>query len=247
MTDPLNTALEQAAQPREAVTIFHLLDRNRPQLAKRLPSGIEWDWFEGCVRAELRRTPKLLECDPTSVAAAMVQAIAVGLTPGPLGHVYFVPFKHECQFVLGYKGMVELAFRSERVKDLQTGLVYDGDAFAFRKGTRKYLDHTPSGPAGDRDYTHVYAIASLKGGGTEFEVLFPDDIDRAIARSPSGAKGQGPWVTDRVPMMRKTALRRLSPVLPQSPLFAQALASDETTPTLLDGSPTSEDEADNAA
>lgn len=233
VTEPLSTALGHVAQPAQARTIFDLLDRNAPDIQKKLPPGIEWDWFEGTVRNELRRTPKLLECDPYSLAGAVVQAIALGLIPGALGHVYLVPYAKEVQFILGYKGMIELAFRSGRLKDIATGIVYEGDEFAFRKGTRPFLDHTPSGPQGERDFTHVYAIARLKTGGTEFEVLFPEEIEKAVKQSPTGKKGIGPWVEHREPMIRKTAVRRLSPVLPQWPLFAQALARDEAPAPLL--------------
>lgn len=227
MTDTLTTALERSAQPKEAKTLYDLLERQRPEIEKLLGSVAASERFTRTVMTEVRRTPKLYECDPVSVLAAVMLASQLGLEPGPLGHVYLVPFKSECQFILGYRGMVDLAYRSGFVKDVGTGIVHEGDAFAWREGTRPFLDHTPAGPPAEREWTHAYAVARLKSGGTVFRVIFPEDVERAKARSANATSPHSPWATDLHAMIRKTAVRRLSPMLPQSPAFAEALAADE--------------------
>lgn len=228
MTETLTTALERSAQPKEAKTVLDLLDRQRPEIEKLLHGVASSERFNRTVMTELRRTPKLYECDPLSVIGAVMLAAQLGLEPGPLGHVYLVPFKRECQFVLGYKGMVDLAYRSGLVKDVGTGIVYEGDAFEWRAGTRPFLDHTPAGPPAEREWTHAYAVARLKSGGTVFRVIFPEDYEKAKARSANADAPHSPHVTDRPAMIRKTAVRRLSPMLPQSPALAHALQADET-------------------
>ncbi len=193
--------------------------------------------FARTVATEYRRTPKLYECSPESALGAMMLAAQLGLEPGPLGHVYLVPFKGAVEFIVGYKGFIDLAYRSGQVKDVSAALVHDGDSFAFREGTRPFLDHTPSGPAGEREVTDGYAVARLKNGGTVFVVLYPEDFDKAKARSASGSKGSGPWVTDLKAMQRKTCVRRLAPFLPSSPVLAQALGVDQTEPVFEEGLP----------
>ncbi len=227
MTETLTTALERSAQPKEAKTILDLLDRQKPELEKLLGSVAASERFARVAMTELRRTPKLYECDPLSFLGAVMFSAQLGLEPGPLGHVYLVPFKRECTFILGYKGMVDLAYRSGLVKDVATGIVHERDAFEWREGTRPFLDHTPSGPPDERDWTHAYAVARLKTGGTVFRVIFPEDVEKAKARSQNADSPYSPWVTDQPAMIRKTAVRRLSPMLPQSPAFAQAMAADE--------------------
>jgi recombinational DNA repair protein RecT len=54
-----------------------------------------------------------------------------------------------------------------------------------------------------------------------------DDWERARKASAAGAKNLGPWVEHRPAMIRKTAVRRLEPMLPKSPLFSQAIERDE--------------------
>jgi recombination protein RecT len=232
MSETLATALERSAQPKEAKTILDLIDRQKPELEKLLGVAPGVERFTSTLLAELRRTPKLYECDPDSLLGAMILAARLGLAPGPLGHVYLVPSKAECVFVLGYKGMVELAYRSGFVKDISTGIVHEGDAFAWREGTRAFIDHTPSGPREDRYWTHAYAVARLKTGGSVFRVIFPEDVEQAKARSTNATSPQSPWVTDLIDMIRKTAVRRLAPMLPQSPAFSQALAADEASEPL---------------
>jgi recombination protein RecT len=228
MTETLSDALERAAQPKQAKTILDLLDRQRPELEKLLGSAAASERFARIALTELRRQPKLYDCDPLSFLGALMLAAQLGLEPGPLGHVYLVPFKRECTFVLGYKGMIDLAYRSGLVRDVATGIVYEGDAFAWREGTRPFLDHTPAGPPGEREWTHAYAVARLRSGGTVFRVIFPEDAEKAKARSQNADSPYSPWTTDPQAMIRKTAVRRLAPMLPQSPAFAEALAADET-------------------
>ena len=225
MTETLPAALDRATQPKQARTILDLLERQKPELEKLLPGQSER--LARVTLTELRRKPKLYECDPASLLGALMLAAQLGLEPGPLGHVYLVPFKHEVAFIVGYKGMVDLAYRSGLVKDVATGIVFEGDSFEWREGTRPFLDHTPSGPAGERDWTHAYAVARLKTGGTVFRVVFPEDAEKAQARSAAGKNPAGPWTTDYHAMVRKTAVRRLAPMLPQSPIFARALAADD--------------------
>jgi recombination protein RecT len=230
---PLSEALAVAAQPVEAVTVADLIERQKPAIAKLI--GDQAERFTRTVLTEMRRTPKLYECDPHSLLGAMMLSAQLGLEPGPLGHVYLVPFGREVSFIVGYKGMIDLAYRSGEVKDVAAAVVREGDAFTFREGTRPVLDHTPSGPAGDREWTHVYAVARLRSGGTPFRVLYPEDVAKAKARSKAAKKPGSPWDTDTEAMWRKTAVRRLAPFLPVSPLLGRALAIDDRAPRFVEG------------
>jgi recombination protein RecT len=234
-TTDLTQELELRAGSPQAKTVYDLLQRQRPEIEKALPAHLDGERFLRIVFTEIRRTPKLLDCSPESLLGAMMLAAQLGLEPGPLGHVYLVPFKGQVEFIVGYKGMIDLAFRSDKLKDVAAKIVYAGDAFDFREGTRPYLDHKSDGPPGDREPTHFYAVARLRTGGAPFVVLYPEDIAAAQKRSPAGAKGVGPWVTDWAAMARKTCVRRLSAFLPQSPQLAQALERDEAPVPFLDG------------
>lgn len=234
MNTSLRAELELAAEPKTAKTLREYLERMKPELAKLLPTSVTPERFARVVLTEARRTPRLFECDPASVAGAMMLSAQLELEPGPLGLVYYVPYKHECQFVLGYKGMVELAYRSGVVKDLDADVVHEGDAFEWRKGTTPLLRHTPAGPPGERPWTHTYAVARMKTGGVVTRVVFPEEVEEARKRSPNSESPTSAWNTDYFAMVRKTAVRRLFPLLPKSPAVVQAMSHDEEPVELVE-------------
>ncbi len=240
MSESLTAALAQAAQPAEIVTIMGLIERQKPELTKLLESPAAVERLGRTVLTELRRNPKLYECDPASLLGSLMLAAQLGLEPGPLGHVYLVPFKREVTFIVGYKGLIELAFRSGQVKDVAAEVVREGDEFSYSLGTTPRLVHVPSGPPEDRDWIAVYAVARLRTGGAPFRVLYPSDVEAARKRSEAAKRKVGPWETDREAMWRKTAVRRLAAFLPQSAQLARGLAVDEHAARWLEGAPDGE-------
>src|SRR5205085_8852924 len=146
-------------------------------------------------------------------------------------------------FILGYRGMVELAYRSGQVQRVEANVVRDGDSFEWRQGSRAFLDFQASGPPEDRDWLAVYALARLKSGGTPFTVLFPEDVERRRKRSHAASSEFSPWNTDTEQMWEKSAVRDLQRFLPQTPALALALEADEQPAEPFDETP---DEADDA-
>lgn len=233
MTD-LAHELERRIEAPQHKTVEDLIARMRPELEKVLPREIGFERFARIVLTEIRRTPKLYDCDPHSLLGAMMLAAQLGLEPGPLGHVYLIPFRQEVSFVIGYRGMIDLAYRSGLLKKIETGTVRDGDEFKYRLGTRAFLDHVPLGPPAEREATHYYAVAALKTGGNPFVVLAPEEVEKHRKRSRNATGDYSPWTTDYDAMARKTCIRVLAKVLPQSPQFAHGLEADDATIAGLD-------------
>lgn len=75
--------------------------------------------------------------------------------------------------------------------------------------------------------TFVYAVANLKGGGVQFEVMSRAEIE--AVRSQSKAGTSGPWVSHWDEMAKKTCIRRLFKYLPVSIEIARAIDVDERT------------------
>lgn len=64
--------------------------------------------------------------------AAMMQSAQLGLEPNtPLGQAYLIPYKvkgmDKVQFQIGYKGLLELAHRSGKIKTLYAHEVRKND------------------------------------------------------------------------------------------------------------------------
>jgi recombination protein RecT len=217
--------------------VLALIDRNEVELGKLLGPSLTVEAFKTAAMTYLRAQPSLWECDPYSVVGGLRQGAQLGFQLlGPLGLFYLVPFKREAVFIVGYRGFVELAYRSGQVKDVIAELVYEGDPFTVTKGTSPKIVHADAGPPGDRPIVAAYAVARLRTGGTVSKVIYEAEWEAARQASPAGRKRQGPWEDHRPAMIRKTALRRLEPWLPKTAALGEAFTSDETRqPAMVEG------------
>jgi recombination protein RecT len=211
-------------------TVMALLDQMKNEIARCLPKHLTTERMTRIALTELRKTPKLQECDPISFIAAIMQASQLGLEPGVLGSCYLIPFwnsrlgKFECTFMPGYRGFLDLARRSGQVVSLVARSVYANDEFSYEFGLQEKLIHKPA--MSDRgELVAVYAMAILKDGGHQFDVMSRKDVD--LIKNQSKSKGDGPWVTHYDEMAKKTVLRKLFKWLPCSVEMQRAVALDE--------------------
>jgi len=196
-------------------------------LLEVLPKHLDTNRFARIALGSLRRNPKLLQCTPQSFLTSLLQCAALGLEPDtPLGHAYLIPYGKESTLVVGYEGYIDLAYRSGVVVSIHANVVREGDLFEWYEGSEPAVVHQPKASPqfyrqgnstyqSGRDVTHAYAIAKLLGGGHVQTVLLKSEID--ALKSRSRAAHDGPWVTDPVAMMRKTAIRQLRKFMPMSP------------------------------
>lgn len=233
MTTVRDAAIEVANRDTPTVdkTIAGLIERQRGGIARALPRGMDADRFARIVITECKANPQLLRCDPGSMLAAVMRAAQLGLEPGPLGHVYLVPFGDQVQFILGYKGIVALARRSGEIKDVYAEVVYEGDEFEVTLGLERNIHHKRTPATNKAKVTHAYAVARFVEGGYAFEVL--DELDIAHRRSRSKQK-QGPWTTDFDAMAKKSAVRALAKWLPLTIEEQHAITNDERPYDLSD-------------
>ena len=210
-------------------TIQDLINEQRYEIARALPKHMDADRLARVVITVLKTNPKLLEATPQSLLAAVMLSAQLGLEPGPLGHCYFVPSRRhgqlEVQWILGYKGMIDLARRSGELMSIEAREVCRNDYFEFEFGLDEKLIHRPY-MSGDRGpVVAFYGIARFKNGGWYVQVLSKADVDAHRGRSRTPLTG--PWATDYIPMGRKTVIRVMAPFLPLTVESAQAIAADE--------------------
>ncbi len=202
-----------------------LLDRARPSLAAVLPKHLNPDKLIKVALVATSRTPALLQCTPTSVLQAVMTASQLGLEPGGvLGSAYLVPYKSECQLVIGYRGLIDLARRSGKIASVEAHVVYANDKFTIRHGLTPALEHEPNLAGEPGDVVAAYAIARLHDGSTQVEVMTRKQLDAIRTRSRAG--NSGPWATDTDEMYRKTVVKRLCKYLPLSVELASAIEAD---------------------
>jgi recombination protein RecT len=230
---------ERKGPPQNVVAL--LTDpRIKAQIALAMPKHMTAERLARIALTEVRKVPALGKCDPASFLGAIMQCAALGLEPGgSLGHAYILPFNRrskvdgqwktvstDAQFILGYRGMIDLARRSGQIVSLESRAVYKADKFRVELGLHPTLEHTPAWDAEDRGLlTFVYAVARLVGGGVQFEVMSRVDIERVKAQSK--AASDGPWVSHFEEMAKKTVIRRLFKYLPVSIEVQRAIGLDE--------------------
>lgn len=215
----------QALQKQSYTTVAQMMEKNRDSIASALPKHLTVDRLTRVALGELRTNTKLLECNPHSLMNAIVKASQLGLEVGSaMGHAYLVPYKTECTLIIGYRGMIALARRSGEIQSITARVVYARDAFELEYGLEEKLRHVPSTEADPGPVTYVYAVAKLRDGGIQYEVMTRAEVEAIRKRSRAGQSG--PWVSDWSEMARKTVMRRLFKYLPMSIEMADALSAD---------------------
>jgi recombination protein RecT len=206
-------------------------DSYKAQIAAALPRGLTADRMIRVVLTAINRQPKLLNCTKESLWQSVIDSASLGLFPDALGRSYLVPYGEKCQLIIGYKGLIDLMYRSDRINLIQTGVVHKGDAWNYQRGMVPKLEHAPCDQPGQ--WTHVYSIVHLKGCEMpSVEVMTRAEVMAIKARSR--ASTSGPWVTDEEAMAVKSCIRRHSKVLPMSAEVAQAMEfdGDQIDPTI---------------
>lgn len=206
----------------------------REAVAKVLPKILTPERFVRVAITAMTRTPKLRECDRASFFSAMLSLAQTGLEPdGRRAHL--IPFENrkrgvvECQLIIDYKGLVELAMRSGLLSYIHADVVCEGDVFEYSLGEIKahvpwFLRRDADRPKDPGEIFAAYALARFKDGSAKAEVMSIHEVNAIRARSKAGQSG--PWVSDFAEMAKKTAVRRLSKWLPLSPEYRDALDAD---------------------
>ncbi len=224
MSQQLQTA--QQIRANKISRIQALISNKAKQIERALPrGGVTAERMVRIVLTAISMNKALWECSEESLLAAVMQAAQLGLEPdGVLGMASLVPFGNRVQLVIGYRGYIQLALRSGAVRDIRTRCVFEGDTFEVGYGLEEKLVHIPSRTGAaraavldelaggedviDPDPAAVYGVAVFTSGGTHFEVLYPEDIDRIRACSKGWRHPDSPWQKHKQAMWRKSAVKQ---------------------------------------
>ena len=208
-------------------TIFDVIQAGAKQFATALPKHINSDRFVRIAITTIRQNPKLAQCNQESLLGALMVSAQLGLEPGVLGQCYLIPYGRECQFQIGYKGMIELLRRSGQLKDIYAYSVYENDEFEMTYGLNRDLKHKPN--LQDRgNFVGCYCVAVLKDDARAFEYMTKEEIE-AHGKKFSKTYGNGPWKTDFEAMAHKTVVKKMLKWLPVSVEFLEMANKDEKT------------------
>jgi len=228
------------AKPLTAIQLFNnSLEAYKKQVLPNLLSkhNIEPAQFVQIVVSELKKNPKLIDAfkeNPSSLFASILAGAEIGLIPSDmLGEFYLIPRridgKQTVTPLIGYKGLVSILLRSGEITKIHTECVYEGDHFEAIYGLEQNIIHKPNFDTERSANTlkFVYAVAKLKNGDYQFQVLSKGEILKIKALSRydndlyfNDKKDPQMW------MVRKTALIQLSKMLPKDFYGKKAVEMD---------------------
>lgn len=217
-----------------------LIMRSKPQFALAIGGSTPAQRQERAERftriclTAMRQTPRLSQCEPASILGAMMTCAQLNLEPNtPQGLAYLIPYGRECQFQVGYKGLMQLMYRSGAIASFNADVVYRQEVeqglFEYESGISPRISHkidllNPEARTGKpEDVIAAYAAVVLKTGEPIVRLVTKMEIDQARALN----RGNSPaWRDHYAAMAIKTAIKRLSAWLPVTKV-ADAFAAEE--------------------
>jgi recombination protein RecT len=181
------------------------------------------EYIAKCENA-IKKKPDLLKCSPNTLFGSIIYFAELGLPfDSPEGFGYILPYMNrkvlEATPIIGYKGLIEIAYRNEKIKSIRVQAVYENDKFDYEYGTSDYINHKPL-VKGDRGgLIAVYCVIKMQGIDPLFVVVHKDQLDEIQAMSKSGNSPYSPYnnSTDVFNIMQcKVAIKLLFKTLPKS-------------------------------
>ncbi len=247
--------------PEQAIASFkepskslkQLIEESAKELGRALPDHLKPERLVRIALTLIRQTPDLAKCTSESFLGALFTAAQLGVEP-IAGRAYLIPFNNsrkkpdgswhtvkEAQFVLGYRGVVDLFYRHEKAINIEWDVVRLGDFFEYQKGTTSFLNHRRKELTGPETMGY-WVMANLLNGGKPFHYMTVTEcLEHGKKHSKTFNKKTGtfypgsPWVDDQDSMCLKTVLVQLAKILPLSIEMQRALGADETARDIRPG------------
>lgn len=161
----------------------------------------------------------LQNCDPNKVVMECLKAASLNLPIiKGLGFAYVVPYKSTPTFIVGYKGMIQLALRSGQYRILNADAIYKGEEIRFNRISGQI---EIAGVPESNEAIGYFAYFQLING---FEKTFYMTVGEITeyAKKYSKAYNNGPWRTEFDAMAKKTVLRKILKYGPMSTEMQEA-------------------------
>jgi recombination protein RecT len=191
------------------------------------------------------------EKNPQSITNAVVNIALTGATLNPaLQMAFLIPRTVDglptCCLDFSYRGFCNVAVSSGGVVDMDADCVFDNDFFYYERGAEPKLQHVPFAMRNDKPegetkgkFKFVYATALIPDGNgkniVKFIVLDKEEVEkvRKSSKQPNGPMWRD-WYEEGA---RKTAIKKLYKLLPQTDRMSQAVAIVNEHEGIEKGSP----------
>ena len=150
----------------------------------------------------------LQKCDTGSILTAAAKAAILDLpVEKSLGFAWIVPFGKKAEFILGYKGYIQLALRTSAYEVINATPIYVGEKVVVNRLTGNITLN------GKKNGDEVIGYASYFKMNTGFEKYWYMTVDEVHAHAkryaPSYGNSKSNWTTNFDSMGLKTVIRQL--------------------------------------
>jgi recombination protein RecT len=241
---------EQGGAPAKPAyaSIEGLIKKYEAEIVNALPGHVAGEQFLRLILQEFRLNPKLIECSPASILGGVFTCARLGMEPGPLGLLYLVPRKNkgvvEMQVQIGYKGYVQLAYRTDMVNSILPYTINEHDEFEWHGGTDNNMVHHMVDWQNRGKVLGYYVVIRMKDGTNVVSRPWSVGEIEAHRRKHSQIEGGGltpAWRISYDVMASKTVLRDMIRWMPLSTEMLSLTQVDGATVKALpkpgDGAP----------
>lgn len=214
-----------------AISIYE--QKNLPELLEN--SSFTPAKFKQVLISEIRRNVSMQTAflnNPSSLFASVLHCAELDLSPSQMvGEFFFISTNDIITPMLGYKGLITLLLRSDKIKKIWTEVVYEDDDFFYEMGLEPKLVHIPNhdGERNNSKIKFVYACAKLEDNEVTFKVMSKKEIKDIINIQKvsnelyfNEKKDPENW------MLKKILLKQLAKTLPkQDDRIKKAIATDD--------------------
>lgn len=215
-----NTAIQAQAQ-RPAFSAMISTPTYQKLIQKTITDPKRASRFVSSITSAVAVNPALQECDFNTIVSGALLGESLNLSPSPqLGQFYLVPFENrkrnckEAQFILSYRGLIQLALRSGQYKRLNVLAVKAGELIFWNPLTEEIQLNLIEDDNVRESTATIGYLASFEylNGFTKTIYWSRDKMESHALRYSKGyaaKKGYTFWEKDFDAMAFKTMLRQL--------------------------------------
>ena len=186
------------------------------------------------VLMQVAERPELRSCTPQSIISAALRAATMRLWTDPsLGQAYIVPYKDKATLIIGYKGLIAMAQRTNKYRHINAVCIDDGEEIIEDK--LRGLHNVKRIKPGSRVVGYL-AYFQMTNGFERSLYMTKEEVEKHARKySKSYNRPESPWTTDFDKMAQKTVLRQLLLRYGQLDPIAREVISDADESPVIDG------------
>ena len=207
-----------------------LVTRMEPGIRAALPKVLTPERFSRVVMTALSVNSDLRNCSQGSFLGAMMQAAQLGMEVNtPLGMAYLIPRKNkgvmEAVFQIGYKGLLDLCYRTGEYRTITAEAVHENDLFEIEYGLHRDLIHKPA-KQNRGAVIGYYAVYILKDGTGDFAYMSKDEVQKHREKYSPTKSSMSPWNTNFDAMAKKTVIIKALKYAKKASEIERAIVAD---------------------